>query len=55
MVNGRLRRGGPSETAGFPYGKIDVGRCFEFYENSPLIRSEYGENREPGFQAFLLA
>jgi hypothetical protein len=55
MVNGRLRSAASGETDGFRYGKIDVGRYFKFYENSPLIRSEYGQNREHGFQACLLA
>jgi hypothetical protein len=55
MVNGRLRSAASGETDGFRYGKIDVGRYFKFYENSPLIRGEYGQNREHGFQACLLA
>jgi hypothetical protein len=41
--------------APFHGGGINARRRFKFYENSPLIRSEYRQNRELGFQASLLA
>jgi hypothetical protein len=58
MVNGPLRPVSALIAVEFLplHGRgSELCRYFKFYENSPLIRSEYWENREPGFQACLLA